>query len=737
MSGESVRTPELGNATAVRDATAVRNLAAQGGTVRTFCRLCEAGCGMVAAVEENRLVRLRPDHDHPATRGFACNKGLRAVDLHHDPDRLRSPLRRVGDRFVPVPWDEALAEIASRLRAILSEHGPRAAGVYIGNPVAFNALGSAMTGQFAAALGTDRIFSAATQDCSNKYAVAELLYGTPTANPIPDLEHTRLLLVIGSNPRVSKSSFISVSNPVVELRRIRDRGGRVVFVNPVDVEPDIGPTLRIRPDSDPYLLAALLHEIHRTVGFRLGAAEGAITGARAVAEFVAPYSPEAVADVVGIPAEAIARLAREFAESAGASIHVSTGLNMGRQGALAYWLVQMLLLLTGNLDRAGGNYFAARGIGARFGRVDRSTASFDTTRWGTFRRAMGLLPAALLPEFIAAPEEPLRALFVVAGNPALSVGGGSHLQESLRSLDLLVTVDLYRNATGELADFVLPATDQFERPDLNIFVQGIQVEPYLQWTPPVVEADGEQREEWRIFGQLLQAMGHKPLIDPATSDALPMLFDRALARSELTVSALRAAGGVVPLPEEGPEGSRERLGVKDGIECVPDALRSTLVRGHALFQELLDERPGRFKLITRRTRDALNSAMANLPTRRPDDWPNPLWMNPEDGDRLGLASGTRASVSNEWGALVAEVRFDPRLRPGVVAMTHGFGNASTSGMPVAQRRAGVNVNVLTPHGPGAFDPVSCMSQLTAIPVDVRPEPGVHPGPAGVPSPPVS
>lgn len=690
--------------------------------VATYCRLCEAGCGLVAAVDGGRLVRLRPDLDHVATKGFACNKGLRGAELHRDRHRVRLPQRRVGDGFVPVSWDDALAEIASRVEGTIARHGPRAVGMYVGNPMAFNALGSATAMFFPAALGSDRLFSAVTQDCANKYAVAELLYGTASANPIPDLEGTDLLLVIGSNPRVSKSSFLSVANPLQSLRRIRARGGRVVFVNPLEVEPAIGQTLQIRPDSDPYLLAALLHEIHRTVGFRLGPLESAVEGAAEVAAFVAPYSPEAVAAVVGLPADVIARLARDFASARAASIHASTGLNMGRQGALAYWLVQMLLLLTGNLDRAGGNYFAAQAFGGVLPPADRTAASFVASKWGPFRRAVGMLPAALLPELIADHDEPLRALFVVAGNPALTVGGGTQLRESLESLDLLVTIDLYRNATGELADFVLPATDQFEREDLNVFVQGVQAEPFVQWTPRVVEPDGQQREEWRILGELLQAMGRDALVDPGTADPLPFLFDRVLARSELSIAALREAGGVVPLPEPGPGRSLERLGAHGPIDCVPEALDSTLERGHALFQELRDEPPDSFKLITRRTREGLNSTLQNLPSRRPDDYPNPLWMHPDDGDRLGLRPGERARISNAWGSIEAEVRYDPRLRRGVVAMTHGFGNSSTSGMPVAQERPGVNVNVLTPRGPGTFDPVSCMSQVTAIPVDVSAAP---------------
>jgi formate dehydrogenase len=687
--------------------------------IRTYCRLCEASCGLVATVEAGRLTRLRADHDHPVTKGFACGKGLRAVDVHNDPDRVRRPQRRAGEGFVPVAWDTAFRDIAERLEAIVAEHGPRSVGLYIGNPNAFNALGGSMGVSFLAGLGSDRLFSATTQDCANKYTVAELLYGSMKAHPIADLERTDFLLWIGSNARVSKSSFLSVANPLQALRRIRRRGGRVVFIDPQLIEPEIGETLQLRPDSDPYLLAALLHEIHRTVGFRLGAFDGRADGLDDLAAFVAPYSPAAVSAVVGLPAETIATLARDFAGARRASVHASTGLNMGRQGALAYWLVQMLLLVTGNLDQPGGNYFAAGSMPKPKASADRTATSFEQSAWGTFRRTIGMLPGALLAEHIEASEQPLRALVVLAGNPLLSVGGGERLAGALRSLDLLVSVDLYRNATGELADFVLPATDQFEREDLNTFVQGIQGVPFAQWTPRVVEPDAEQRQEWQIFGGLLEAMGRRAPLPLDTVDPITVL-DRAIAPSGVTIAALREAGGVLPLPEPGPGGSLERTGLAGTLELVPEALRPALDRGHALFRELSAEQPDGFKLITRRTRNTLNSWLQNLPSAAPPDEPNPLWMNPADGDRLGVAPGGRVRVTNGYGALEAGVRFDPRLRAGVVAMTHGFGNATTSGMTQAQARPGVNVNALAPHGPGTFDPVGGMSHVTGIPVDLRP-----------------
>jgi anaerobic selenocysteine-containing dehydrogenase len=693
-------------------------------TTRTFCRLCEVGCGLVAHVDDaGSLVDLRPDHEHPVTQGFACSNGLVAADVHRDPARLRHPQRRdaeqAGNAFVDITWDEATEEIATQLRALVDEHGPRAVGLYLGNPNAFNAMAGAGCIQFIRTLGSDRVFSSASQDCSNKYATAELLYGVPQANPIADIERTELLLVIGANPRVSKTSFLSVADPVRALRDIRDRGGRVVFVNPLRIEPNIGDTLQVRPDTDPYLLAAMLHEIDRTVGFSLGALDGDVVGIDDVRAFVRPYSPAAIAPIVGIPAEQIAELAHAFATANGASIHVSTGLNMGRQGALGYWLAQMLSLLTGNLDRPGGNYFAGRGLPIAPTPVDRTEASFVETKWGAYRPTVGMMPAALLADLIQDDEEPLRALIVVAGNPALSIGDSARLQQALGALDLLVTIDLYRNATGELADYVLPATDQFEREDLNIFVQGVQTTPYVQWTDKVTEPEAEQREEWRFLAELLAAVGRPVALDASLPDPLPLVYDGGLSSVGVSIGQLRAGDGIAVLPDVEPGTSVSQLRLSAPIECVPDGMRTTLRRGHELFAELQAEPVEQCKLITRRTQHMLNSALQNvekLKARGADA--NPLWIHPDHAERLGLGADDLAAITTERGTICAPVRFDANLRPGVVAMTHGFGNQTTVGMPHAQAHPGVNVNLLGPSGPGSFDPVSGMLQLTGIAVEV-------------------
>ena len=301
-----------------------------------------------------------------------------------------------------------------------------------------------------------------------------------------------------------------------------------MFVDPRDVEPDIGETLQLRPDSDPYLLAAMLHEIDRSVGFRLGALDGRVDGLDAVRAFVAPYPPEAVAAVVGLPAETIAHLGRDFA-SADARIHPCVDRSQHGSAGRARLLARADAAPRHRQPRPTRRELLRTARDPRApAPVDRTAASFEAGPWGPFRRAVGMLPSAVLPEYIHDAQAPLRALFVVAGNPALTVGGGNHLEGALRSLDLLVSIDLYRNATGELADYVLPATDQFEREDLNVFVQGVQGEPFVQWTPRVVEPCGEQRQEWEIYGALLQAMGRDPLLAPGADD--PMRCSTARSR---------------------------------------------------------------------------------------------------------------------------------------------------------------------------------------------------------------
>ena len=690
-------------------------------TRHTFCRLCEVMCGLEVTIADGEITKVRPDSDHPVSKGFACNKGLLTLDIHRDPDRLDHPLGRTADGWEQVSWTEAIATVAGGLRAVIDRHGPDAVAIYLGNPNAFNCLAGPAGALFVLALGSTRIFSAATQDCANKFTISDILYGSPDLHPVADLAHTDHLLVLGSNPRISKSSFVSVPDPVSALKGVVERGGTVTFVNPLRIEPDLGETVQVRPDTDPYLLAAMLHHIDRTVGFAVAGYADHIHHLDDLRRWLAEHPPERVAPVVGVDAERIEALATDFAAAPTAAVHMSTGLNMGRQGALAYFLVQMLSLVTGNLDRRGGNVVATRAIAPRPSDAPPGPASLEDTPWGPVRRSQGSLPAALLPDWIRHPDTPIRALICVAGNPALSLGGATEVEDALADLDLLVCVDNYRNATGELAHVNLPATDWFERPDLNTFTQGVQTIPHIQLTEALVAPRAGRKPEAEIFGLLSEAMGVPPAFGAGT-EALALLHDGELAAHELSVAELATRDRGLAILEARPtdELLSGRLQTADGrIDCAPELVVRAMERADAVFEELAAEPAGQLRLITRRTRNTLNSALANVgKLKARGAATNPLWMHPDDAAARGLADGQLACVHNGSGALDAPVALDPNLRPGVVAMTHGFGYAGTPGMPTAHAHPGVNVNVLSPSGPGTFDPLSGMTHLTGIPVEV-------------------
>ena len=695
--------------------------------VHTFCRVCEPHCALVAEVDEGRI-RLRPDPEHPVHRGFACHKGLKFTEIHEDPDRLNHPRRRTGAKggaavFENIAWPEALDGIAERLAILCATRGPESVGVYFGNPSAFNSTGRDTARKFARALGVRYAFGSGTQDCANKLAASEAVFGTVNLHPIPDFEHTAHLLNLGANPRISHLSFVQMADAMGALRRIVERGGTVRHVNPrrtESVSPATGDLVRIKPDTDLYLLAAMIDEARRQGWVDWEVLERRGERCEEMFAFAARFPAERAAPVVGIDADAIKALAREFATAESASIHVSTGVNMGRQGTLAYWLAQMLSLVTGNLGRRGGNlyspgYFPAATVGRR-----RTDDPFFETEFGPLRTVAGNLPANLLAEHIESGK--VRALIVLAGNPLLSVGGGARLRRAFELLELCVAIDIYPSATAELADYALPATDWLERADVNSLSLGFQPTPFVQHTDAVVPPKFERRPEWWMLASLAERLD-LPLPVKPDGTGLHARDDRQLASAGLSRERLRQSpSNTEVLPPPAPEALFE-MGVQNPggrIDCRPPLFENALERADQLFDELLAEPAGQLKLITHRTNTMLNSWFANVPSlKRGYALDNPLYMNPEDAQRLGLADATEVRVESASGAVIATLRLDDSLRPGVVAMTHGWGHGASPALKVASNHPGVNVNTLLPSGPGSFEPLSNQAHMTGIRVEVR------------------
>ena len=698
-------------------------------TVSTFCRVCEPSCGLVAEVDNNTIQRLQPDKTHPVSQGFACHKGVNYLAIHQDPDRLDTPLQRLGSRqpgegqWQSQDWDSSLAEVGSKLNAIRDQYGPDAIAGYIGNPTAFNALGSQGIGDFFMGIGSRRIFNSGTQDCSNKFAAGEAVFGTSTLHPLPDIDNTDCLLIFGENPKVSHMSFISIADPMAKIRTACQRGASVYYINPRQIEsasPKTGEVVQILPDTDLYLMAALLHEIDA-----LGRFDEAVLAQHGnhVAElraFIAPYSADAVAEVVGLDAGQIRSLAEEFSGAERAAVHMSTGVNMGRHGTLCYWLLQMLSFVTGNLDKVGGNFYSEGFYpAAKAGRA-RLDKLFFSTRYGEMRHIRGALPGNLLPDMILDDDNPVRALVVIAGNPLLSVGGEARWRAALEKLDLLIVIDLFRNATGEYAHYLLPAADMLERPDLNICGLGMQYQPHVQYTDAVVPAAGERKEEWWILSSLLQHMGMKaPLLDQ------PNPFGRLehmMARHQLSVDSLKAApSGTVVLDTQSIGRFYTDFVQTDDkrVDCCPPLFADAIALAREQFQALKDRAPD-YRLINLRTNYMHNSWYQNVAKlKRGKHDHNPLHMHPQDMATLGLTDGDPLEVSNEYGEVTALARSDDSLRPGVVAMTHGWGNQKTPGLRVANRYPGVNINALLPNGPGSYEKLSNQAFMSGVPVSIR------------------
>lgn len=719
-------------------------------SVRTFCRICEVHCGLVVEVEPDgsatgeRVTKVSPDRDHPVSQGYCCVKGLGLGALHHDPDRVDVPLKRVDGELVEIGWEQALSEIGAKVRALVDEHGPRALALYQGNPTFFSLQGTLMSTAYVEALGSPNVFASHSIDVNTKFHVSTEMYGLSLVHPVPDFDHLELFVCLGSNPLVSQMSVLQVADAAGVLSSVVDRGGRVVIVDPrrTETAKRVGEHVPIRPGTDAYLLAAMLHVLTHEIGLDLAPARKV---ARGVDDFVAgaaPWTPERAEAVTGIAAATIRDLATSYAAAStgsgkGAALYCSTGVNMGPFGSVAYWLIQGINLITGNLDRRGG-LLVPRGAFDTLrlaGLVGLGRFDEHRTTDGRWHRVAGAFPvAALADEITTERPDRVRALFVTAGNPVHSVPGGA-LADALPRLDLMVSVDLYRNETAAYADYVLPATDMLERSDFPASHQSLQVVPHAQWTPAVVEPLAERRTEWQIFSDLAVASGVRPFGTTA-AHALPHLnrllrrlprspqvtFDHLLAvllrwgrRTSLGELKGHPEGVLLPATEPGSFLGR-RVATDDGlVDLAPADLLADLSRLEASEAEL--SRPGVLRLVGRRDRRSHNSWMHNNShIRQPDG--NTALLHPDDAAERGIADGSRIEVSSPAGAIEVTVALTGDVARGVVVVPHGWGHATT-GPRRARALAGANVNTVVPGGAAQMDPVSGQAIMVAHEVEVR------------------
>jgi anaerobic selenocysteine-containing dehydrogenase len=708
----------------------------------TFCRICEAHCGMVATVEDGRVTKLRPDPDHPLSSGYACPKGIAMLDVQNDPDRVTHPLRRRADGggFERVSWEEALADIGRRLRDVRDRHGGEAIGWYMGNPGAFSHSHPLWVKGFLDALGSRHYYTASSQDVANRFAASALLYGSAVLLPIPDLQRTQFLLMVGANPLVSHGSVLTAPRVKDQLNEIVARGGRVVVVDPRRSETARAHEhVAVRPDTDAWLLLSLLHVIFEEGLEDWSALVHQSTGYGWLREAAAAHPPEATEDRTGVPAQTARALARDLAAAPSAAVYGRTGSCLGRFGTLVAFLLDALNVVTGNLDAPGGWVFGRPAIALDEVAESTGLATYGSwrSRVGGFPDVLGAAPASLMHREI---EEPgpgqMRALFVSAGNPVMSVPDGGALERALPKLDLFVSLDLYVTETNRRADYVLPATTFLEREDIPLAFLGLYTTPFVQWTDPVVEPQGEARDEWTVIDALAAELG---------ISARPTKELRRLGRLGRAITPTRL---VDLLLRTGPEGDwfglrpkglsvaklrRRPHGVVVG-DHIATGVRRRKVR-HPRGKVRLDPPEIRaevdrliaanghdpdfpLSLIGLRELRSHNSWMHNAPLLMRGGRTHALRVNPADAGRHGLADGDLARVASKSGSVEVPVKVTDEMTEGTVALPHGWGHRG--GWKVANDAGGANSNLLASSAEADLEPLAGMAFLNGIPVRLEP-----------------
>jgi len=718
------------------------------------CPFCEATCGLELTLEGDELVKVRGDGDDVFSHGFLCPKGVAIKALHEDPDRLRTPmLRRPDGSFAPAGWDEAFAEIDRRLPPLLAEHDRDAAALYIGNPAAHGMTGLLYGRVLAKALGTRNIYTASTVDQRPKEIASALMFGGSLTIAIPDVDRTDHLLVLGANPLASNGSLLTAPDLRGRLRAIQARGGKVVVVDPRRSRTaEVADAHHfIRPGTDAHLLFALVHTILAEGLARPGRLGGLCDGMDEVERLARDFTPEAAAAVTGIEPDAIRGMARELAAAERAAVYGRIGTTTQEFGTLASWLVDVLNVITGNLDRPGGAMFPRAAAGARNTQGEPGRGrGIQLGRWTSRVRglpeSLGELPVACLAEEIETPGDgQVRALITLAGNPARSTPNSRRLEAALGTLDFYVAFDIYVNETTRHADVILPAPSPLQRSHYDIAFYQLSARNVANYSPAVLPLEPGQQDEWRTLLRLAGvASGQGPDVDVDAFDRLvagellrrgapgrdaeellaeleprvgpDRLLDAMLRLGpyDLTLADLEAAPHGIdlgPLEPRLPEVLRTPSGK---VELAPPQIVADVDRLRAALARRAN---GGLVLVGRRQLRSNNSWMHNLDLLVKGKEQCTLHVHPDDAARLGLTDGAAARVAGRVGEVAVPVEVTDAVMPGVVSMPHGWGHgAHGSAMAVAAAHAGVNSNVLSDES--VLDALSGNAVFNGIPVEV-------------------
>jgi anaerobic selenocysteine-containing dehydrogenase len=717
-------------------------------------------CGLEIHVEGDEVALIRPDRDDVWSHGFICPKGTTLGHLHHDPDRLRAPLVRDGDEWREVGWDEAFARCEALLSGVVARHGKEAVSCYIGNPTAHNFSLARYVGLFIALAELPTIYSAGTVDQWPKNVTSMLMYGGMWWIPAPDIQRTHYWLIMGGNPQASQGSLLACPDVIGEIDAIRERGGKVVVIDPrrTGTAEKADEWIAIVPGTDAAFLLAICHVLFADGLVDLGDVADLVAGLDDAQRIAAEFPPERVAETCRIPAETIRRIAHEIAAAPTAAVYGRIGLCNQEFGTLASWLIDVVNILTGNFDRPGGLMFGnpvAWGANSLPDPQWADGVSFG--RWKSRVRGapevLGQTPVSCMAEEIATPGPgQLKALVTIAGNPVISTPDAGRLDEALPMLECMISIDNYLNETTRHAHVILPGLSALEQPHFDDLITMWAARSFGNFSPAVFAPPADRPAEWEILTRLaglLAGMSNTDidvgmiddgyfaaLCEAKGVDATTVMTNYERPGPERMLDLQIRTGPFGDRYGENPDGLtlqhfrdrphgidlgpmaprvRELLNTPSGkIELAPEYITNDVPR---LAQRLERSRNGELLLISRRHLRSNNSWMHNVKVLVKGKDRCTLLIHPDDATRVGVEDGKLARVSSEAGVIDVPVEVSDEMMRGVVSLPHGWGHDKDgTRLSVAREHAGVNNNLLAPGH--LVDPLSNNAVVNGIPVEV-------------------
>jgi len=727
-----------------------------------ICPFCEACCGLEITVAEGRVKRIRGHAADVFSGGYLCPKGVALKDLHEDPDRLRTPLIKRDGRFVEATWDEAFAEIERRLPPIIAKHGADSVALTLGNPVVHKAALLLYAPRLGRALGSKNVFSASTLDQMPKHLSCGLMFGEFLSIPVPDIERTDFLLMLGANPMVSNGSLWTVPNFRDKAKALRARGGKLVVVDPRRTETAkvADEHIFIRPSGDVFFLLGMAHTLFAENLVRLNRLAEHVAGVEAMERAVAAFSPEKVSGRCGIPAETIRRLARTLAAAKRAVVYGRVGTCTQEYGTLCNWLIDVLNILTGHFDEPGGAMFprAAALQANTMGKPGSGKGIVTGRRKSRVSGApevLGEFPMSCLAEEIQTPGEgQVKALITVSSNPALSSPNGGRLAEAMEQLEFMVSLDIYVNETARHADVILPGTSPLEDSHYDVAFAQLSYRNHARYSHPVFQPESGHPEEWQVLLRLIGIVqGKGAAADIGSIDDALLMDDLRRTtgpHAEQIFKTLSHRRGVERLLDlglrTGPYG--DQFGEKpDGVNLdkvkaaesgidlgaldsrVPEVLRTPSGKIELSPAMLIDDlrrvaadlqRPAPdLVIVGRRQLHSNNSWMHNLPVLAKGAAQCTALVNAADAARLGIEDGGRARIAHDGRAIEVEVEISDEMMPGVISLPHGWGHDQPgSRLNVAAANPGGNLNALMDEN--RRDPLSGNAVLSGVEVEMTP-----------------